>query len=148
MYEKYRQAMSGVRPSAQCTERIMKMTKKKQHRIKKSWLAVAIAAIVLLSVVFTANAATNGAVFDGRLLHGLRLVFDGKEFSLDDYQVDVYTFTDKDGNTVVRHEYAAPNGVEIFADVAEDYTAFSLDGDIDNNEIRIQSPNIEAEKEK
>lgn len=144
MRERYRQALSGVRPSAQCTERIIKMAEKKQHRIKKGWLAAAIAAIVLLCAVFTANAATDGAVFDGRLLHGLRLVLDGKVFFLDDYQVDVYTLTDKDGNTVVRHEYAAPNDVEIYADVAEEYTAFSLDGDISDKEIRIKSPTASA----
>ena len=129
MREQYKKSMSGVRPSAQCTERIMNMTEKKRHRIGKGWLVAAIVAAVLLCAAFTANAATDGALFDGRLLHGLRLVIDGKEFLLNDYEVDVYTTTDQDGETVVRHEYALPNGAEIRADVAEEYTAFAMDAD-------------------
>ena len=136
MHEQYKKAMSGVRPSAQCTERILSMTEKKQTHLKKGWIIAAAAVLVLLCALFTANAATDGALFDGRLLHGLRLVIDGKEFILNDYEVDVYTTTDQDGETVVRHEYALPNGAEIRADVAEEYTAFAVDAD-DVDSIRI-----------
>ena len=137
MHEPYKQAMSGVRPSAQCTERILTMTEKKQTHLKKGWIIAFAAVLILLCVLFTANAATDGALFDGRLLHGLRLVFDGKEFDLNDYEVDVYTTTDQNGETVVRHEYALPNGAEVRADVAEEYTAFSLDAETaDRVEIR------------
>ena len=129
MHESYKKAMSGVRPSAQCTERIITMTEKKQTHLKKGWIIAAAAVLVLLCALFTANAATDGALFDGRLLQGLRLVFDGKEFYLNDYEVDVYTTTDQNGETVVRHEYALPNGAQVRADVAEEYTAFSMDAD-------------------
>ena len=129
MHEQYKQALSGVRPSAQCTERILSMTEKKHTHLKKGWIIAAAAVLVLLCALFTANAATDGALFDGRLLHGLRLVIDGKELILNDYEVDVYTTTDQDGETVMRHEYALPNGAEIRADVAEEYTAFAMDAD-------------------
>ena len=127
--EQYQKSLSGVRPSAQCEERIIAMTEKKQKPMKKGWIIAAAAVLILLCALFTANAATDGALFDGRLLHGLRLVMDGKEFYLNDYEVDVYTTTDQDGETVVRHEYALPNGAEVRADVAEDYTAFAVDAD-------------------
>ena len=139
MREQYRKAMSGVRPSAECTERIMEMTERKQRRSKKGWLAVAIAAAVLLGAAFTANAATDGALFDGRLLHGLRLVMDGKEFALSDYQVAVHTVTDENGETVVQHDYALPNGAEIHASVAENYTSFSVDSSDSYDSIRVEA---------
>lgn len=139
MREQYRKAMSGVRPSAECTERIMEMTERKQHRSKKGWLTVAIAAAVLLGAAFTANAATDGALFDGRLLHGLRLVMDGKEFVLSDYQVAVHTVTDENGETVVQHDYALPNGAEIHASVAENHTSFSIDSSDFDDSVRIEA---------
>lgn len=119
----------------------MAMTEKKQHRVKKGWIAVAIAAALLLCAAFTANAATDGALFDGRLQNGLRLIVDGKEFNLSDYQIDVHTVSDENGNTVVRHEYALPNGAEIHADVAEDYTAFCVndDGLDEDGKLRIEA---------
>ena len=146
MHERYKKAMSGVRPSAECTERIMAMTEKKQHRIGKRWIAVAIAAALLLGAVFTANAATDGAVFDGRLLHGLRLYFDGQEFSLDEHEVNVYTTVDENGDAVVVHEYSLPNDVTVRAQVAEDYTSFAVDAD-DAGEVRIASSGAAEQKE-
>ena len=145
MHEQYRKAMSGVRPSAQCTERILSMTEKKQTHLKKGWIIAAAAVLVLLCALFTANAATDGALFDGRLLQGLRVWINGEDYNLSDYQVDVYTRLDENGDNVVRHDYALPNDIEIHADVAEDYTAFSVDGDADS--IRIQGTPATEEAE-
>lgn len=141
MHESYKKAMSGVRPSAQCTERIMHMTENKPHRIHKGWLAAAIAAVLLLCAAFTANAATDGALFDGRLLDALRVRIGGQEYALSEHQINVYTTTDENGDTVVRHEYALPNDVTVYADTAEAYTAFSLEGDA-GSEVRIVSPDV------
>lgn len=129
MHERYKKAMSGVRPSAACTERILNMTEKKQKHFKKGWIVAAAVAAILLCALFTANAATDGALFDGSVLQNLRIIFNGQEVEFSEEQIDVYTVTNENGETVVRHEYALPNGNKVYADTAEDHTAFAMDAD-------------------
>lgn len=142
MHEQYKQAMSGVRPSAQCTERIINMTNQKRYRVRKGWLAAAIVAAVLLCAAFTANAATNGALFDGTLFQNLHIFLNGKEYT--------YTLsapersTDKDGNPVDHYSIDLPDGKTIDAYAAEEYTAFSVDAD-DVQSIQIVGTDDETE---
>lgn len=127
--EQYKQVLSGVGPSEQCIERILVMTENKTKRIRKGWIIAAAALLVLLCALFTANAATDGALFRGELFQSLRVILNGKEYRLDDYVSLTEEMTDKDGNAVVHYSYALPDGKSIDAYAAENYTAFSADAD-------------------
>lgn len=124
--ERYTSALSGVRPSDQAVERILTMTKKQAH-VKKGWIIVAAAVFILACALFTVNAATDGAVFNGELIHGLIVRINGKETRLENYAVKVENTTDADGNPVVRYSYDLQDGKSIDVYAAEDYTAFAVD---------------------
>ena len=127
--EQYQKSLSGVRPSAQCTERIIAMTEKKQTHLKKGWIIAAAAVLVLLCALFTANAATDGALFDGTLFQDLRVRMNGKEYELNDYLNLAEETTDKYGNPITHYSYALPDGNSIDAYAGEEYTPFAVDAD-------------------
>lgn len=124
--ERYTHALSGVRPSDQAVERILTMANNKKH-VKKGWIIALAAAIILASALFTVNAATDGAVFNGELIHGLIVRINGKETRLEDYAVKVENTTDADGNPVIRYSYDLQDGKSVDVYAAEDYTAFAVD---------------------
>jgi phage-related protein len=125
--DRYQNALSGVRPSEQSIERILSMTENKQKHIKKGWIIALAAAIILVCALFTVNAATDGAVFNGELIHGLIVRINNKEMRLEDCAYTVEDTTDKDGNPVVHYSFDLPDGKSVDAYAAEEYTAFGMD---------------------
>ena len=125
--KQYQNALSGVRPSEQSIERILSMTENKQKHVKKGWIIALAAAFILACALFTVNAATDGAVFNGELIHGLIVRINNKEMRLEDYAYTVEDTTDKDGNPVVHYSFDLPEGKSIDAYAAEEYTAFGID---------------------
>lgn len=114
--DNYKKAFSNIRPSDERLERIFDMTeKKKRARGFKKGLIVVIAVLsVLMCGALTANAATDGALFDG-----IKLVINGEEANVSNYLkshgsytndngdvVDVYTFEldDEDGAVSIEVE--------------------------------------------
>jgi hypothetical protein len=126
---RYQKAFSGVRPSEQCIERIIAMSENQRKPVKKGWIIALAAAFILLCALFTANAATDGAIFNGELFEGLIVRFNGKETRLNDYEYTVELTTDANGEEVVRYSFDLPDDKRIDAYVAEEYTAFSMDAD-------------------
>lgn len=144
MREQYRKAMSGVRPSAQCTERILSMTEKKQKHLKKGWIIAIAAVLVLLCALFTANAATDGALFNGNLFQNLRVILNGKEYELNDYVASIEGTTDEYGNPITHYSYDLPGGKSIDAYAAEGYTAFAVSAD-DAGSVQIMGDSTEPD---
>lgn len=144
--ERYQNAMSGVRPSEQSMERILTMSEKKTKRVKKGWVIALAAVIVLLCALFTANAATDGALFNGELFQNLKVFLNGREYQLDDYVSLKEEITDQDGNAVVHYAYDLPEGKSIDAYAGEGYTAFSVDAD-DVESVQIVGDQTQTEAE-
>ena len=71
--------------------------------------------------------ATDGAVFNGELIHGLIVRINNKEMRLEDVSYTVEDTTDKDGNPVVHYSFDLQDGKSIDAYAAEEYTAFAVD---------------------
>ncbi len=115
--DQYQKAFSGVHPSEQSIERIIAMSENKRKTVKKGWIIALAAALILLCALFTANAATDGSIFSGEMLHGLIVRFNGKETRLDDYEVMVELTTDEQGEEVVKHSYGLPDNkkVEVYS---------------------------------
>lgn len=141
--DQYRKALSGVRPSGQSMERIMNMTEQKTKQFKKGWIIALAAAVILLCALFTANAATDGALFDGTMFQNLKIRLNGKEYDMNDYLDLAESTTDKDGNPVVHYSYNLPDDKKIDAYAAEDYTAFAVDAD-DAESVQIFSEERES----
>lgn len=144
MREQYKKAMSGVRPSAQCTERILSMTEKKQKHLKKGWIIAIAAVLVLLCALFTANAATDGALFNGNLFQNLRVILNGKEYELNDCVSSIEGTTDEHGNPITHYSYDLPDGKSIDAYAAEGYTAFAMDAS-DAGSVQIVGDSTEPD---
>lgn len=125
--EQYQKAFSGVRPSEQSVERILTMTEKKQNHVKKGWIIALAAALILLCALFTANAATDGAIFNGELIRGLIVRINGKDTLLEDYLITIEETTDENGDPVVKHSYDLPDDKKIEVYAAENYTAFAME---------------------
>lgn len=104
MTNKYKRTFSQIHPSDITLERIYAMSEKKNKRIKFKGLLIAAACITaLLCGTITANAATNGALFEG-----LTLLINGESVDLADYIKEYKTYTD--GNaTVSEIEIEAPD---------------------------------------
>lgn len=144
--ERYRKALSGVRPSEQSMERIKTMTEKNTKHFKKGWVIAIAAALILVCALFTVNAATDGALFNGTIIHDLKVKLNGQEYNMDDYLSLTEDTTDKDGNPVVKYSYDLPDGKKIEAYAAESYTAFSMDAE-DVNSIEIVGKGTASEIE-
>ena len=95
--------------------------------------------LVLLCALFTANAATDGAIFNGELFQNLYVILNGKEYALNDYVDFTEETTDEYGNPITHYSYNLPDGNSIDAYAAEEYTAFAVDADTaDRVEIRAE----------
>ncbi len=99
--EKYINSFSGVEPSEEVKERILRMTKTKKRYSFKA-LAVAVAVFVMLAMaMLTANAATDGAVGEKinevskEISEKITVLFNGEEVEAD---CKTETFVDENGN--------------------------------------------------
>ena len=99
--EKYINSFSGVEPSEEVKERILRMTKLKKRYSFKA-LAVAVAALIMLTVVMlTVNAATDGAVGEKinevskEISEKITILFNGEEIEAD---CKTTVITDENGN--------------------------------------------------
>lgn len=81
------------------------MSEKKSKRIKFKGLLVAVACLAaLLCGTLTANAATDGALFEG-----INLIVNGEDVDLKDYIKNYKSYVDEDGNTVSEFEIEVPD---------------------------------------
>ena len=101
----YKKAFSGVRPSDETVERIFEMSEKKSRKMRHKGLIVAIACLVaLLCGTLTANAATDGALFEG-----INLIVNGEDVNLVDYIKSHDKYVTDDGTEVEAYEFEIPN---------------------------------------
>lgn len=104
--DNYKKAFSNIRPSDERLERIFDMTeKKKRARGFKKGLIVVIAVMsVLMCGALTANAATDGALFEG-----VRLVINGEEANISDYLKTHNSYKNDDGDVVDQYTFDLPD---------------------------------------
>lgn len=107
--DNYKKAFSNIRPSDERLERIFDMTEKKKRvrGLKKGLIAVMAVIIALMCGALTANAATDGAFFDG-----VRLIINGKEVDESEYLKVRKSYTNEDGEVVDEYTFALPEGDE------------------------------------
>lgn len=105
--DNYKKAFSNIRPSDERLERIFDMTekKKKVRGVKKGLIAVMAVIIALMCGALTANAATDGAFFDG-----VKLILNGEEVNISDYLKVHRSYTKDDGEVVDEYTFAVPEG--------------------------------------
>lgn len=121
MTNKYKRTFSQIHPSYKTLERIYAMSEKKNKRIKFKGLLIAAACITaLLCGTVTANAATDGALFEG-----INLIINGENVDIKEYIMDYKS-------------YKAGNGTatEIEIEVPDDSASLEIEqeGEIQNNE--------------
>ena len=113
--DNYKKAFSQINPSEETIERIFEMTEKKRFKRIHKGLIIAVALIaVLLCGSLTANAATDGALFEG-----ISLIMNGEEINLKDYVFNYDSYVDEDGAEVEEYQ-------------------FDLDGDGNGDSIRFE----------
>lgn len=117
MTNKYKKTFSQIHPSDKTLERIYAMSEKKNKRIKFKGLLIAAACITaLLCGTVTANAATDGALFEG-----INLIINGENVDIKEYK-----------------SYKIGNGTatEIEIEVPDDSASLEIEqeGEIQNNE--------------
>lgn len=108
------------------------MSEKKSKRIKFKGLLVAVACLAaLLCGALTANASTDGALFEG-----IQLIVNGEDVDLKDYIKYHNSYVDENGNTVSEYEFEMPddNG-EASIIVNENVGDITASYDTDNNTI-------------
>lgn len=121
MTNKYKRTFSQVHPSDKTLERIYAMSEKKNKRIKFKGLLIAAACITaLLCGTVTANAATDGALFEG-----INLIINGENVDIKEYIRDYKSY--KIGNGTA---------TEIEIEVPDDSASLEIEqeGEIQNNE--------------
>lgn len=97
----YKRTFSQIRPSDETIERIFEMSEKKNKRIKFKGLLVAVACLAaLLCGTLTANAATDGALFEG-----INLIVNGENVNLVDYIKSHDKYVTEDGTVVETYEF-------------------------------------------
>ncbi len=101
----YKRTFSQIRPSDETIERIFEMSEKKNKRIKFKGLLVAVACLAaLLCGTLTANAATDGALFEG-----LQLIVNGEEVNLVDYLKEHKSYVNDEGAQVQEYVFEVPD---------------------------------------
>lgn len=107
--DNYKRAFSNIRPSDERLERIFDMTEKKKRvrGLKKGLIAVMAVIIALMCGALTANAATDGAFFDG-----VRLIINGKEVNESEYLKVRKSYTKDDGTVVDEYTFALREGYD------------------------------------
>lgn len=121
MTNKYKKTFSQIHPSDKTLERIYAMSEKKNKRIKFKGLLIAAACITaLLCGTVTANAATDGALFEG-----INLIINGENVDIKEYIRDYKSY--KIGNGTA---------TEIEIKVPDDSASLEIEqeGEIQNNE--------------
>ena len=121
MTNKYKKTFSQIHPSDKTLERIYAMSEKKNKRIKFKGLLIAAACITaLLCGTVTANAATDGALFEG-----INLIINGENVDIKEYIRDYKSY--KIGNGTA---------TEIEIEVPDDSASLEIEqeGEIQNNE--------------
>lgn len=111
------------------------MTEKKNKRIKLKGLLVAVACLAaLLCGTLTANAATDGALFEG-----INLIVNGENVDLKDYIKNYKSYVDEDGNTVSEYEIEVPDeSGEVSILVNEDSDDAADTTDTDNDTVKYE----------
>lgn len=135
MNNNYKRTFSQIRPSDETIERIFKMSENKNKKTRYKGLIVAVACLAaLLCGTLTANAATDGALFDG-----IQLIVNGENVNLMDYLKEHKSYVDNDGNQIAEYKFEVPdeNG-ESSIEIAEDYV---LDGKDANNIEDVRGSN-------
>lgn len=121
MTNKYKKTFSQIHPSDKTLERIYAMSEKKNKRIKFKGLLIAAACITaLLCGTVTANAATDGALFEG-----INLIINGENVNIKEYIRDYKSYKVGDGTAT-----------EIEIEVPDDSASLEIEqeGEIQNNE--------------
>lgn len=121
MTNKYKKTFSQIHPSDKTLERIYAMSEKKNKRIKFKGLLIAAACITALFCgTVTANAATDGALFEG-----INLIINGENVDIKEYIRDYKSY--KIGNGTA---------TEIEIKVPDDSASLEIEqeGEIQNNE--------------
>lgn len=121
MTNKYKRTFSQIHPSDKTLERIYAMSEKKNKRIKFKGLLIAAACITaLLCGTVTANAATDGALFEG-----INLIINGENVDIKEYIRDYKSYKVGDGTAT-----------EIEIEVPDDSASIEIEqeGEIQNNE--------------
>lgn len=121
MTNKYKKTFSQIHPSDKTLERIYAMSEKKNKRIKFKGLLIAAACITaLLCGTVTANAATDGALFEG-----INLIINGENVDIKEYIRDYKSYKVGDGTAT-----------EIEIKVPDDSASLEIEqeGEIQNNE--------------
>lgn len=132
--DNYKKAFSNIRPSDERLERIFDMTEKKKRvrGVKKGLIAVMAVIIALMCGVLTANAATDGAIFDG-----VRLIINGEEVNFSDYLKVHRSYIKDDGEVVDEYSFVLPEGSD----------SVSLEGIVDDLPEGDATVTLEAETE-
>lgn len=111
----YKRTFSQIRPSDETIERIFEMSEKKSKRIKHRGLVIAIACLmVLFCGTLTANAATDGALYEG-----IQLIMNGEDVDLKDYLKNYKSYTREDGAEVAEYEFVVPEDDEASSIIVE-----------------------------
>lgn len=121
MTNKYKKTFSQIHPSDKTLERIYAMSEKKNKRIKFKGLLIAAACITaLLCGTVTANAATDGALFEG-----INLIIIGENVDIKEYIWDYKSYKVGDGTAT-----------EIEIEVPDDSASLEIEqeGEMQNNE--------------
>lgn len=121
MTNKYEKTFSQIHPSDKTLERIYAMSEKKNKRIKFKGLLIAAACITaLLCGTVTANAATDGALFEG-----INLIINGENVDIKEYIRDYKSY-----------KVGAGTATEIEIEVPDDSASLEIEqeGEIQNNE--------------
>lgn len=101
----YKRTFSQIRPSDETIERIFEMSENKSKKMKHKGLVIAIACLMaLLCGTLTANAATDGALYEG-----VKLIINGEDVNLSDYIRNYKTYTLDDGTEVAEYEIEVPD---------------------------------------
>lgn len=122
----YKRTFSQIRPSDETIERIFEMSEKESKKMKHKGLIIAMACLMaLLCGSLTANAATDGALYEG-----LQLIINGEDVDLKDYIKNYKSYTRDDGTQVAEYEFELPD--------TDGSTSIEIQGDLRDNEVIVQ----------
>lgn len=131
--DNYKKAFSQINPSEETIERIFEMTEKKRYkRVRKGFIIATALVAALLCGSLTANAATDGALFEG-----ITLIMNGEKVDLKDYIVNHNSYVNEDGTKVEEYEFHIDedeNGGSLIFEVKGDQDAFSYVARVTENE--------------
>lgn len=146
--DNYKKAFSNIRPSDERLERIFDMTekKKKVRGLKKGLIAVMAVIIALMCGALTANAATDGALFDG-----VKLIMNGEEVKISDYLKEHRSYTADDGTVVDEYKFDLPEGAgSLSIEDIDNSAELEFAGEVENGEGELElsiEKNGEAESD-